>query len=341
MSSQNDRVQRNLGRRNFLKVAIISGTAVATARIIKLLFSESLETALAIPGQGQYYYGTDTSWAVDTKGYNASDFPQNFYIGRTGVGELIYNDSSFYPDAADKAGKYYTHTYWCLKGPYYKYRQGRPPYDYGYAQGSIAGLAWWNHYYAAKIYGQTFFADIEEGTSDDPQSDYFDGWHYYDYIDVQSNRAVLEGFLDAVENYGFDFNTGIYTRKDLWEVWFNGTEYDPQRAYVVWLGGNACNFDCSPCDICTTAKSEADSKFHTIKETALGKYKTVIWQFFVDDCPNPDCADYDIARQNGYKNFISIKAVIYLPLIHKYYQQIKSTDQGAPNSYPPPPTPYP
>ncbi len=118
MSNKDERLRALLSRRDFLKIVIVSGSAIATASLIKLLDSESIDSVLATSGTGPYYYGTDTSWAVDTKGTNASNFPQNFYIGRTGVGELIYNDSSFYPIAADKAGYYYTHTYWNLKGPY-------------------------------------------------------------------------------------------------------------------------------------------------------------------------------------------------------------------------------
>ena len=166
---------------------------------------------------------------------------------------MIYNDSSFSPTAADKAGIYYTHTYWLLKGPYYKYRGSRTPYQYGYDQGTKAASAWFDHYWSTKIYGKTFFADIEEGTSNDPQSDYYDGWRYFYngnyYVDYISNRSVLDGFIDGVNNYirssSTDFNPGIYTRLDLWENWFDGADgYNPAGDLVVWLAGNACGFNC-------------------------------------------------------------------------------------------------
>ncbi len=67
MSIQNDKGKRNIGRRNFIKLAFVSGSAIAAGAILRFLDSESLDTALAIPGEGPYYYGTDTSWAVDTK----------------------------------------------------------------------------------------------------------------------------------------------------------------------------------------------------------------------------------------------------------------------------------
>lgn len=158
-------------------------------------------------------------------------------------------------------------------------------------------------------------------------------------MNIVNNRAVLEGFLDGINNYGSGFNPGIYTRTDLWQTWFGGTDYDPQREYVVWLAGNACGFSCSPCGTCTTAKSEADSKFNMKKETALGKYLTVIWQFFISECPAPDCADYDIARQNGYVRFTPITAV-YLPLVMKDVAQLDSIiPMDSTDPYPPPPYP--
>jgi hypothetical protein len=335
MPNQDERFRAIFSRRDFLKAAIVSGSVLTAAGLIKLLDLESIDVVLATPGSGPYYYGTDTSWAVDTKGSNASNFPQNFYIGRTGVGEVIYNDSSFYSVAADKAGYFYTHTYWVLKGPYYKYKGGRSNYQYGYDQGTKAASAWTYHQWASKIGGKTIFADIEEGTSNDPQSDYYDGWRYYSngnyYVNKPNNRAVLEGFLDGIKDFRGIHNPGIYTRLDLWHSWFDDDagKYDPQRDYVVWLAGNACGFSCSPCAPCTTAKSEADSKFNTRKETTLGKFKTVIWQFFVDDCPAPDCADYDIARQNGYNRFTPVFS-LYIPLLVKD----GSGGMGELNAYP-------
>ncbi|MEJ2600599.1 MAG: hypothetical protein P8Z00_19855 [Anaerolineales bacterium] len=319
MSKKERTFQPILDRRDFLKIMVLCGSTLAAASLLNLIDSESIESVLAISGTGPYYYGTDTSWAVDTKESNASNFPQNFYIGRTGAGTEIFNDSSFYPVAADKAGYLYTHTYWDLKGPYYKYIGSRTPYDYGHDQGTKAALAWATHYWYLKIGGRTIFADIERGKSNDPQSDLFDGWRYFsggnEYVNIGKNRAVLEGFFDGVKDYIPQiYNPGIYTRTDLWQDWFGGADYDPHRAYVVWLAGNACSINCSPCGTCTTAKFEANSKFNAKKETAFGRYKTVVWQFYTSECPAPDCADYDIARQNGYIKFKPVYS-FYLPFI--------------------------
>lgn len=196
MSNKDERLRALLGRRDFLKIAIVSGSAIATVGLIKLLDLESIESVLATSGTGPYYYGTDTSWAVDTKGSNASNFPQNFYIGRTGVGELIYNDSSFYSVAADKAGFSYTHTYWNLKGPYYYARGSRTRYQYGFDQATVAASAWYDHYWSSKIGGKTIFADIES------EPNYNDGWRNSSgNYNVSYNRAVLEGYLDGIVNY--------------------------------------------------------------------------------------------------------------------------------------------
>lgn len=318
MTDFNDEHQFKFDRRDFLKILLLSGSTAIFASLISSL-DPYRNRVLAIPGSGPNYYGTDTSWAVDTKGSNASNFPQNFYIGRTGVGEVIYNDSTFYSVAADKAGFSYTHTYWLLKGPYYKWKGSRGYYQYGYDQAVKAREAWFNHYWSSKIGGRTIFADIEEGTSNDPQSDYYDGWRYYSngsyYVNLANNRLVLEGFLDGIKETFSGENPGIYTRPDLWQSWFGGPNYDPQRDFVTWLAGGACGFSCSPCGTCNTAKVEADSKFSAKRNIGFGKYKTVIWQFFTSLCPAPDCADYNIACQNGHTRFTPISSTIYLPLI--------------------------
>mgnify|MGYP001182312610 CR=1 FL=1 len=337
-------------RRGFLKFTLVSGSIILVNFIGKFRGFRFIPSVFVTTETDPYFYGTDTSWAVDTKGSNAYNFPQNFYIGRTGVGEVIYNDSSFYSVAADKAGFYFTHTYWCLKGPYYKWRGTRTAYQYGYDQATKAASAWYDHYWSAKIGGRTIFADIEEGTSNDPLSDYYDGWRYYSngnyYVDYENNHAVLEGFLDGINEYSrngvnLHFNPGIYTRLDLWQSWFNNASYDPGRSYVVWLAGNACTLLCSPCGTCTTAKTEANNKFHTMRDVSFGKYKTIIWQFFTSECPAPDCADYDISRQHGEVRFSPLQ-VLHLPIIRRDIipvDSIGSTDME--ESYPSSPNPYP
>jgi hypothetical protein len=352
MSDQDGRERGVLDRRHFLKVAALSGSALAAAGLIKLIDPESLDSALADLGNGPYFYGTDSSWAVDTKGTNASGFPQNFYIGKTGAGvNILYDTSGFHPGAADKAGKPWTHTFWELKGPYYKYAPQNKTQEnlrnYGINQGNKAVDALSLFTWADKIGGKTIFADIERGKSSIPDSDLFDGWRYFingvEQVDTSKNRAVLEGYLDTINGHGPSINPGIYTRLDLWNSWFDaGTNYSPEDvlhqpiAFVVWLAGNACSISCSPCGTCTYAKSQADSKFNTKKETTLGRYKTVIWQFYTDACPAPDCADYDIAQQNGTIRFTPIKAT-YLPLTKYGNRLLRSSDPtDSSKTYPPP-----
>jgi hypothetical protein len=345
MSNQSNNFQAAIRRRDFIKIVILSGFSITTVNLIKHLGIESIDSVLAIPDIDPYYYGTDTSWAVDTKGVNASNFPQDFYIGRTGVGELIYNDSSFFSVAADKAGYSCTHTYWNLKGPYYYARGNRTRYQYGFDQATVAASAWYDHYWSGKIGGKTIFADIEA------EPNYNDGWRDSNgSYNVSYNQAVLEGYLDGIVSYsrnGYNpgFNPGIYTRVDLWNTWFGGADYNPQRSYVVWLGGSACQLSCSPCGSCTTAKAEANYLFNSKKNTALGKYKTVIWQFYISECPAPDCADYNISTQNGYIRFAPVREIIYHPLIMK--NSIRGSEsegeENITNVYPSPATsnPYP
>ena len=365
MSNKTNKILKaRLGRRGFLKLIGITGAAVVAKGLIELVASNAVGKALAIPGEGPYYYGTDTSWSVDYYP-NPSGFPQNFYIGRTGVGEVIYpsEDSGFYPDAAEDAGSTYTHTYWTLKGPYYIHRWDpgyRTAYEYGYDQGLVAASAWYDHDYSNLIGGKTIFADIEESTEPgNPEK--FDGWRYESggnyYIDYISNREVLNGFMDAVNEYlrngqDTDFNPGIYTTLNLWQDWFYGTDgYSPAGSLVVWLaGGGTCSIPCSPCDDqyppCSDAKWQADEQFDTVKETAFGNYKTIIWQFWLGGGACGACADYDIARQNGHVRFLPHQ-VHYLPLITRHQYEIESPDPypppGAPTPDPeaPAPDPYP
>ena len=205
MSNQSNNFQAAIRRRDFIKIVILSGFSITTVNLIKHLGIESIDSVLAIPDIDPYYYGTDTSWAVDTKGVNASNFPQDFYIGRTGVGELIYNDSSFFSVAADKAGYSCTHTYWNLKGPYYYARGNRTRYQYGFDQATVAASAWYDHYWSGKIGGKTIFADIEA------EPNYNDGWRDSNgSYNVSYNQAVLEGYLDGIVSYSRNgYNPGL------------------------------------------------------------------------------------------------------------------------------------
>lgn len=296
--------RKTLSRRGFLDVT--GKTAVAT------LLGSLLEFVPEVQAQTSYYYGTDTNTLSDP------EIPQNFYIGRTGVGELIYT-TGFNQTAAQRAGRNKSHSYWVLKGPYYKYRGNRTPYDYGRAQATKAGNAWYDHIYAADWDGKTVFADIEEAGTTDPELD--DGWTRLSdgYINQADNRAVLNGFLDGIVNFTRNgtnpgLNPGVYITPGLWESWF-GTSYLPSRSFVLWLAGcGNCGSICPPCSTsCSSTMTDAANRFNTRRNTILGKCKTIIWQYWLNPgCTQMSCGDYNIASQSGNISFSPVTdSVIY------------------------------
>ena len=292
MSNQqpNPKWRLNLNRRDFLKAVIASGLALATRGVYKLFNPAKQKIVTANQGTGPYYYGTDSANATVTKNVEIPQLPQNFYIGRTGVGEAIYDetDPNFNQNAAIAAGVLFTHTYWVLKGPHYYWRLGRDYRQYGWDQGVAATRAWFSHPKSESFIGETIFGDIEGAMNDtDHQNrDRDDGWtdHYYygsyqnpGYINVAKNRQVLEGFLDAIWNYyPYTFKAGIYTTSIIWRDWF-GSGYYPPYNFVTWLAGG--DYSCPPCAPCNPAcdtKSQVDSRFVSVRNFSLGKMKTVI-----------------------------------------------------------------
>lgn len=330
MSNRNSNDRWTLGRRDFLKAAIASGIALAAGGLLKFFNPAHEDSVLAGSGTGPYYYGTNGSSAAVTKNPGIPALPQNFYVGRTGVGENIFDGSEFFATAASQAGFSYTHSFWIVKGPFYYWRSGRDYYQYGWDQATAACNAWYQHPKSSYLGGRTIFGDIE-GTmneADHQNRDLDDGWtdHYRygsfqnpGYIDTGLNQRVLEGFLDGVTNFSSQiFNPGVYTTLDLWTYWFNGTVYDPQRDFVTWLAGGAGNGSCPSCSPCNPAcdtKTPVDNSFNTVKNTAFAKMKTVIWQYYLSPGCAVACGDYNIARQDGHTNFHPVSHEICLPVI--------------------------
>lgn len=346
MSSRDQDFKATLGRRDFLKTAIISGIALASSGLVRLIKPETPDSAMAISvtdlmediQAATYYFGTDSSARSDP------ELPQNFYIGRLGVGELFYT-GPFNTDAANAAGKYSTHMYWILKGPSYKYRNGRSCYNYGKAQATKAGDAWYTHSLSSYVYGKTIFADIEPPMNPadhyDPEKD--DGWEIPNAINQADNREVLRGWLDGIATYtrnGINpgFVPGIYIAPTYWEPWF-GTSHVPTRSFALWLSGCICCHGCPPCDPgCSSTKTDTSNLFNVVKNTTIGKSKAVIWQYWLNPgCSEMYCGDYDIAMQSGYSKFNPVTSTTtwlkkcryetYLPLIGK-------SPASPPNPYP-------
>ena len=345
MSKRNSNQRWPLGRRDFLRTAIASGIALAAGGLYKLFNPAHQDSVLAGSGTGPYYYGTNGSSVALPKNYGIPALPQNFYIGRTGVGGSMYgstdpnlDDSEFNTIAASQAGFSFTHSFWLVKGPFYYWRSGRDYYQYGVDQGNAACTAWHQHVHANLLGGRTIFGDIEGAGIDAAHRNINtdDGWtdhsrtssgapapapEYFDitgYTDTAKNQQVLEGFLDAVTNYNGQLNPGIYTTLDLWTHWFNGSTYDPQRNFVTWLAGGSGNGSCPSCTPCNPAcdtKTPIDNSFNTVKNTAFAKMKTVIWQYYLSPGCSVACGDFNIARQDGHTSFNPVSHEISLPII--------------------------
>ena len=215
---------------------------------------------------------------------------------------MIYNDSSFSPTPADKAGIYYTHTYWLLKGPYYKYRGSRTPYQYGYDQGTKAASAWFDHYWSTKIYGKTFFADIEEGTSNDPQSDYYDdtwlwdgtSWTEMHPLHRPAGRADFGMAFDESRQQVILFGGQSYAYIDTTETW----AWDGQD----WIQLQA--FQSPPKDLAYGAQLVYVPDLQAVMLYNAFRQKSII-------------ADENIFAELSSVWFLNYRYLIYLPIIDK------------------------
>lgn len=325
-----------INRRDLLKTSLFSGIALISSGVYKFLDQINEKIISATEGIGPFYYGTDSANATVIKSDGIPLLPQNFYIGRTGVGEVIYDetDPNFNQSAALAAGFTFSHTYWVIKGPFYYWRQGRDYRKYGWDQGVTATNAWFNHPNSNLFFGETIFGDVE-GTmneADHQNRDRDDGWtdHYHygyyqnpGYVDVEKNRLVIEGFLDAVWNYHqVSFKPGIYTTKNLWNEWF-GDKYIPPFSFVVWLaGGDHSCPSCEPCNSACDTRTEVDYWFTFVRNSQFGIMRIVIWQYYLSPGCGTFCGDFNISSQNGEYWFHPEAAPIYLPITMNNQERI-------------------
>ena len=96
-------------RRDFLKLTLVSGSIILGSFIEKFHNFRFISSVFATTETDPYFYGTDTSWAVDTKGSNASNFPQDSKKGKPGVEKEILTISRFYRISRHNAGFFFTH----------------------------------------------------------------------------------------------------------------------------------------------------------------------------------------------------------------------------------------
>lgn len=335
-----------LGRRNFLKTAIASGIVLAAGGLVKFFNPSHKDSVLADSSTYPYNYGSDTSWGTLTYVYSPrTPLPQDYYIGRLGVGvvpDTTAQGAFEIEDAAKKTRSYfYNHGYWYLKGPfYYDAKNHGSPYDYGALQAQTAWNAVLWKTFAPYVKGITMFADVEEpedqapwlkhrdqieddGWTDHTRDQYGnpaplpDNFSYPGYVDHQKNMDVLRGFIDQTRVYGYI--PGVYTNTGYWQNWFEAG-FDPGD-FVTWLAGNACE-SCGPCNsACTDNDTKVGSQdsYNQFSNVRFGRNSMVIYQFYVINCKgknnNGQCGDMDISLQNGFWSFTPMVVRDFLPLV--------------------------
>lgn len=265
-----------VSRRQLLKLAGMVAAGITLSTITTL----DPETA----GAYSYYYGTDSNTA---SGYG---IPQNFYIGRFGLGvtpsTLYFNTS-----AANSAGSSNTYEYWGLQGPG-SAPSGTSSYDWGQQQGNLAASQWYNNGNAIYVAGRTVFGDVEPG---------FGGW---DSGSTSDKQSVLNGFLDAIQYYSVtSLIPGIYISPSNWQTYFS-TGFRPNQYFVLWLTGcQTLTISCAPCDTsCSGTTSQAASVMAAAANNYFGGSRASLLQYWT--LP-PSCGDYNVAIQSPFSPYSS------------------------------------
>jgi hypothetical protein len=196
-----------------------------------------------------------------------------------------------------------TYGYWYLSGP--KFHKRLPRY-WGWQQARL--LHQQAETYARWIDGRTLFADIERPLGD-PSTETWEicadaSGVVTDPEACRRNRAVLEGFLQFVVGLnspdpGSDFEPGVYTRPDIWVIFF-GADFVPKarpplraprptrivgrelqkQPFVLWLSGCATTEG-----LYTPAEAEDIRErdlMRIVSQTTLGGSRAAIWQYHIE-----------------------------------------------------------
>lgn len=281
ISNDSGAFEKGMSRRNLLKLAI----GVAAGLTVGTLGS--------LPGKAE---ADGSYWGTDTNSVSCCGLPQNFYIGRLGYGTHTGDIQDFNRDAASAAGYYSTYAYWDVEGP--DEYPNTDPYSWGVQQGQTAASEWRNNPNASYVGGCTLFGDIESGNP---------GWGSGNQ---SRNQAVLQGFLDGIQNGGSGtlLTPGIYIRPSEWQAFF-GTGYATNQNFVLWITGcQTCAVSCRPCDTCTDTPAQVQNLLPTISQNSLGGSGVVVWQYWIGDC---GCGDFDVATQDPFAGFTPVAGPVY------------------------------
>lgn len=238
------------------------------------------------------------SFGIDTNTVNCCGrIGPNFYIGRFG-GETTSSTSGFDTTAAHQTPSYfYNYAYWNLAGMGWP-GSGTDPYAWGQKQADAANSAWYNNPNAGLVYGITIFADIEGGQ----------GWT----SDQESNRDVLEGWLDRMVYHAFV--PGVYISPGNWDSYF-GSGYRAPRAFALWITScHTCSISCQPGNPnCTGVAAQVENLWSTVGRTVLGGSAAVVWQYWVGGCAYGGDWDYSNQSCHSQINAVSDSSTYVCP----------------------------
>ncbi|GAC1300908.1 MAG: hypothetical protein NVSMB27_41270 [Ktedonobacteraceae bacterium] len=281
ISNASEAIEKGMSRRSLLKLAL--GVAAGlTASMLGLL-----------PGKAE---ADGSYWGTDTNSASCCGLPQNFYLGRLGYGTNTGDTQDFNTAAANAAGNNGTYAYWDVEGP--DASPNADPYSWGLQQGQTAAGEWSNNPNANYVGGSTIFGDVESGNP---------GWGSGDQ---SRNQAVLQGFLDGIQNgsNGTPLTPGIYITPSNWQTFF-GAGYATNQNFVLWITGcQTCVVSCRPCDSCTETPAQVQNLLSTISQNSLGGSGVVVWQYWIGEC---GCGDFDVATQDPSAGFTPVAGPVY------------------------------
>lgn len=245
-------------------------------------------------------FGVDGSTSLASA--TAQGMPLNFYIGELGYGTCSNCgpcggcgcQSCFQTDSANHVGIWYTYGYWGLQGPGLN-PGGITNFQWGQRQADAFVNAWTSGPYASYVYGQTFFADVENG---------FGGWSNYNY---GPNEDVVTGFINRINYwgryYGVTFTPGVYI--GLNDI--NGPNhyyFDPSwvsSAFVFWVTQDQTCAPCAPCSSSCNTLTDVQNRWNnTIRHACFAGNGAVVWQYWVGSCGCGGDFDYTPQSANTY-----------------------------------------
>jgi hypothetical protein len=304
-------IRRDIALPSAALTTAVTANAVLPAQAVAAVADPAAEKVKRVREHSQQFrpsrvrtdpFGVDGSTSLSAA--TVYGMPLQFYIGEMGIGTCSNcgpcGGSCFRTDSANHVGIFYTYGYWGLEGPNSADKGSRTNYVWGQAQADAFVGAWINGPYARYVYGQTFFADIENG---------FGGWANYNY---QANQDVLDGFLDEIDYrgslIGTTFEPAVYI--GLNDIngpnhYYFSPSYKTILPAVFWVTQDQTCAPCAPCNAnCNTITDVTNRWNNTIRHACFAGNGAVVWQYWIGCC---GCSgDFDYSPQSGNTNFTPV-----------------------------------